>query len=300
MRRHNPILLIGATGQVGWELKRTLATLGEVVAVGRASFPLAVDLADPDTLRAAVEAVRPALIVNAAAHTAVDKAEEEEELSIALNATAPGVLAEEAKRIGAGFVHYSTDYVFDGAADTPYTEEDPTNPQGVYGRTKLAGEEAVRALGGDYLILRTAWVYGMRGHNFLRTMLRLGAERESLGIVADQIGAPTWSRAIAEATAQIVAQPGALSERGGLYHLTCGGETSWHGFASAIFERAEGELAVRGVKAITTADYPTPAKRPAYSVLSNRRLADTFGVELPQWTRALDLCMERDGSGEAV
>ena len=305
MRRHDPILLIGATGQVGWELQRTLASLGEVVVVGRGSRPLAADLADPDSLRAAVEAVRPTLIVNAAAHTAVDRAEEEEALSTALNAVAPGVLAEEAKRVGAGFVHYSTDYVFDGTADTPYIEDAPTNPQGVYGRTKLAGEEAVRAVGGDHLILRTAWVYGMRGHNFLRTMLRLGAERETLGVVADQRGTPTWSRAIAEATAQIVAQPGALSERGGLYHLTCDGETTWHGFASAIFQRGPhmaggAPLKVREVNAITTADYPTPARRPAYSVLDNGKLAECFGVRLPHWERALDLCVGCDALGGEV
>ncbi|GAB6041067.1 dTDP-4-dehydrorhamnose reductase [Endothiovibrio diazotrophicus] len=309
MRRHHPILLLGASGQVGWELQRTLATLGAVVAPGASgALPKAlprVDLSDAAALRAVVAEVRPALIVNAAAYTAVDRAEEEPALAEAINTIAPGVLAEEAKRCGCALVHYSTDYVFDGAANRPYREDDPTAPQGVYGRTKLAGEEAVRAVGGDHLILRTAWVYGLRGHNFLRTMLRLGGERERLAVVDDQRGTPTWSRAIAEATAQVVAQPGALSERGGTYHLTCDGETTWHGFAAAIFRRAphlEGAAppALRELKAITTAEYPTPARRPAYSVLDNGRLEEAFGVRLPPWERALDLCVGHDGTGAPV
>ena len=309
MRRHNPILLLGATGQVGWELARTLSPLGEVVAPATASHPAAVDLESVDALRALLGEVRPSLIVNAAAYTAVDRAEEEEARARAVNATAPGILAEEAKRLGAALVHYSTDYVFDGNGDTPYRETDAPNPQSVYGRTKLAGEEAIRAVGCDHLILRTAWVYGLRGRNFLRTMLRLGAERDSLAVVDDQHGSPTWSRAIAEATAQIIAQlpaqRGAFGERGGLYHLTCGGSTSWHGFASAIFERAPhmaeaAPLVVKEVKAITSADYPTPAQRPAYSVLDNTRLMESFSIRLPEWRRALDLCVGCDAAGGAI
>lgn len=292
------ILLTGKNGQVGWELERTLATLGEVVAVDRRGM----DLADPDSIRNAVRAARPDLIVNAAAYTAVDKAESEPGLAMAINGTAPGVMAEEAKRLGAAMVHYSTDYVFDGTKTTPYTEEDAPNPINVYGKTKLAGEQAVQAAGIPHLIFRTSWVYGRRGKNFLLTILRLAQERDELKIVDDQVGAPTWSRLIAEATAQILAQRRAnLSEVGGLYHLTSAGRTSWHGFARAILDRAARPRP--RLVAIPGADYPLPAPRPCNSGLSNQKMQRDFGLALPAWDAALALCCREmnapPGSGGA-
>ncbi|WP_197721872.1 dTDP-4-dehydrorhamnose reductase [Sulfuritortus calidifontis] len=285
------ILLTGVTGQVGWELQRSLACLGEVRAPGRQ----ALDLTQPDSIRRAVRDWRPELIVNPAAHTAVDRAEAEPDLAAAINAVAPGILAEEAAKLGALLVHYSTDYVFDGGKATPYVEDDAANPQNVYGRTKLAGEEAVRANNPKHLILRTSWVYGRRGGNFLRTMQRLMRERPELRIVADQIGSPTWSRLIAEATGQMLAQCLGPNRRPGFvpwgtYHLTCAGATSWHGFAQAIAELDRIEPAPRLIP-IPSADYPTPAKRPLNSRLSNARLAATFGLALPDWRRALELCL---------
>ena len=283
------ILLTGKNGQVGWELERTLATLGEVVAVDRQGM----DLADPDSIRRAVRAIRPDLIVNPAAYTAVDKAESEPQLAMAINGIAPGIMAQEAKLLGAAMVHYSTDYVFDGTKDSPYLEEDLPNPLGVYGRTKLAGEEAIRASGVPHLILRTSWVYGMRGRNFLLTILRLAKERDELKIVADQIGAPTWSRMIAEASAQILARHGTnLSDVSGLYHLSAGGQTSWHGFTQAILDHARsGEQALPRVIPITTPEYPLPAPRPLYSLLSNDKLLKTFDIGLPSWDASLALCV---------
>lgn len=294
------ILLIGREGQVAWELRRTLACLGEVVALDRQSRPLSVDLADPDSLRTAVREVRPDLIVNAAAYTAVDRAEEEQVLAYAINAVAPGVLAEQAKAIGAVLIHYSTDYVFPGDASTPYHEDDTTGPHGVYGRSKLAGETAIAQVGAPHVILRTAWVYGTRGRNFLLTMLRLMRERASISVVNDQIGAPTWSRLIAETTALLIAQaregkrfvPGG---REGVYHLTCGGQTSWHDFAQAIRDQAIGtgllpETCAR-LEPIPSHEYPTPARRPAYSVLGNDKLATHYGLRLPDWHEALNLCL---------
>lgn len=285
------ILVTGRNGQVGWELQRALAPLGEVVAADRAQL----DLADADSIRQAVRHIGPDLIVNAGAYTAVDKAEEDQVAAMAVNGTAPGVLAEEAKRLGAAIIHYSTDYVFDGEKGSPYEEIDATKPQGVYGATKLAGERAVAAAGVPYLTLRTSWVYGLRGKNFLLTMLRLAREREELRVVADQIGAPTWSRMIADATAAIVAQGHThggvarlLADRGGLYHLTAGGQTSWFGFASAIIAHAPNQPRMTP---ITTAEYPLPARRPAYSVMSSARLARTFGIALPDWRESLALCM---------
>jgi dTDP-4-dehydrorhamnose reductase len=287
------ILLVGAQGQVGWELRRSLATQGEVIAVGRQTAPHALDLSQPEAILPLVETIQPNWIVNAAAYTAVDKAEQEAELAQTINAIAPGLLAEAAGLVGAQLVHYSTDYVFDGTASSPYKEADAPNPQGVYGRTKLEGEEAIAKSGCDWLILRTAWVYGGRGHNFLRTMRRLAREREELRVVADQRGAPTWSRHIAEATAQILAQLGddraAWHRACGVYHLTSAGEASWHDFASAIVEhqRQNEPIACQRVTAITTADYPTPAQRPAYSALNCEKLATTFGIRLPDWKAAL-------------
>lgn len=286
------ILVTGRNGQVGWELRRTLAPLGEVVALDRAEL----NLADVDSIRQAVRHLGPDLIVNAGAYTAVDKAEEDAAAAMAVNGTAPGVLAEEAKRLGAALIHYSTDYVFDGDKGAPYEEIDAPRPQSAYGATKLAGEKAVAAVGAPHLTLRTSWVYGLRGRNFLLTMLRLAGERDELRVVDDQVGAPTWSRLIAEATAAIVAQGRAhggiahlLAERGGLYHLTAGGQTSWFGFAGAII--AQAPIKPR-MTPITTADYPLPAKRPAYSVMSSARLERVFGIALPDWRASLDLCLQ--------
>lgn len=285
------ILLTGKNGQVGWELQRALAPLGEVVAVDRQ----VLDLSSPDSIRAVIREVKPQLIVNPAAYTAVDKAESEPELAHAVNAVAPGVMAEEAKRLGAALLHYSTDYVFDGGKEGAYMEEDRTNPRNVYGKTKLAGEEAVQGSGAAHLILRTSWVYGARGKNFLLTMLRLAREREELKVVSDQIGAPTWSRMIAEVSAQILAQRiGHWPELAGLYHLTAGGSTSWHGFASKIVELGDVPAKPRIVP-IPTSEYPLPAPRPKNSVLSNHKLAEDFGLAMPEWGQCLQLCMERDG-----
>jgi len=300
------ILLAGREGQVAWELRRTLACLGEVVALDRKT-PLRLDLADADSIKNAVETVRPGLIVNAAAYTAVDKAEQDRDAAFAVNAEAPGLLAEQALRFGAGLVHYSTDYVFPGDAHAPYRETDATGPQGTYGASKLAGEQAIAATGAPHYILRTAWVYGNRGGNFLLTMLRLMRERELVRVVGDQLGAPTWSRLIAEATALLIARSldaegrFAPGERGGIYHLSCGGQASWFEFAQAI--RAAGleagllaETCAR-VERIPSSEYPTPAKRPAYSVLSNDKLFAAFGLRLPDWREALRLCLAEASAG---
>lgn len=294
-----PILLVGRDGQVAWELRRTLASLGHLIAVGRTSTP-GLDLTDPDSIRSLVQAHKPGLIVNAAAYTAVDKAEQEPDLAYAINARALAVLAEEARAIHAGLVHYSTDYVFPGDGTRPYREAEPTGPLGIYGDSKLKGEDAIRQSGVPHLILRTAWVYGGRGQNFLLTMLRLMRDRESLGIVNDQLGAPTWSRLIAEGTALALAQcrhNGTLSLESctGTYHLTAAGETSWFGFASRIRELAIArgllDTSAAILKPINTTEYPTPAKRPAYSVLSNQKLAERFGIALPDWGSSLELCL---------
>lgn len=285
------ILLAGKNGQVGWELQRTLLPLGRVHAFGHAEL----DLADAAAVRRKLDEVRPDAIVNAAAYTAVDKAESEPELANAINAAAPALLAQEAARRGALLIHYSTDYVYDGAKAAPYVESDPTNPLGAYGHSKLAGEAGIRAAGADHLIFRTSWVYAARGANFLRTMLRLAAERDELRVVSDQIGAPTWARLLAEATALAMRQ--ALAERrhgrfkSGLFHLACAGETSWHGFASAIVA-GRGGLRVKQVTPIATADYPTPAKRPANSRLDTAAFRARFGLALPDWRDCLHLCLE--------
>jgi len=294
------ILLIGRQGQVAYELRRTLACLGEVVALDRQTS-IRADLADLQSLRDAVNQIQPELIVNAGAYTAVDKAEQDTELAFRVNGEAPGVLAEAARAVDAGLIHYSTDYVFPGDADTAYVETDVVGPLSVYGKSKLAGEEAIRQVGVPHLILRTAWVYGRRGQNFLLTMLRLMRERESLRVVADQYGAPTWSRMIAEATALLVARTtyeGRFepAESGGTYHLSCGGRTTWHGFAVKIRELglAQGLLPETCAKleAIPTSGYPTPAHRPAFSVLSNDKLLDEFELALPDWEDGLALCLE--------
>lgn len=289
------ILLTGASGQVGWELQRALASLGKVVVPSRDEL----DLSRPETLSGAIRSIKPDIIVNPAAYTAVDKAESEQGIAYTVNAEAPHVLATEAARLGISLVHFSTDYVFDGGKKTAYVETDKPNPLGVYGASKLAGEKAVSESDAQHLVLRTSWVYGMRGKNFLLTMQRLAREKEELGVVNDQFGAPTWSRSIAEATAQILAMwlsPGTSEENrrqlSGTYHLSCAGKTSWHDFAAAILSnmQAAGEHTAR-LRAITTADYPTPAKRPANSVLSNEKLQQAFGIFMPAWDDALRLCL---------
>ena len=281
------ILLLGKNGQIGWELRRTLAPLGEVIAVGSRE----VDLREVAALRRLVAETRPGLVVNAAAYTAVDKAESEPKLCQQINGAAPEILAEAAMKVRALLVHYSTDYVFDGAKGAPYVETDAPNPLGEYGRSKLAGDLAVQATEADHLIFRLCWVYGARGQNFMRTMQRLARERERLRVVGDQLGCPTWSRMIAETTALVLKQVKSDPDRSafnGVYHVAAGGFTSWHGFASRIIElMPAAERKCRAVEAITTADYPTPAKRPAYSVLDCDKLQRTFGLRLPAWETSL-------------
>ncbi len=296
-----PILLIGRSGQIGWELERTLVSLGALVAVGRQDM----DLALPDSIRDCVRKISPGLIVNAAAYTAVDNAERELSLAMAVNGTAPGILAEEAKKLRVPLIHYSTDYVFgertqrgiDGEV-RPYIETDDVEPINEYGRTKLAGEQAVKAVGPSHLIFRTSWIYGSRGRNFLKTIQGLAEEREELRIVADQIGSPTWARMVAEATALILAKTwnvsgsGSLAETGGLYHLSADGSVSWHGFAMAILAAAEeGGKRVPRVVPIPSNEYPLPAARPSYSVLDNNAVKTTFGISLPDWHQQLRLCL---------
>jgi dTDP-4-dehydrorhamnose reductase len=281
------ILLTGCAGQLGRELKRSLCCLGEVIACDRQEF----DLADPDALRDAVRDAAPAVIVNAAAHTAVDKAESEPELAMAINAIAPGVLAEEAKRLGALLIHYSTDYVFDGTKPAPYTEDDSPAPLSVYGRSKREGELAIAAADGRHLIFRTSWVYGLHGANFMKTMLRLGKERDELRVVGDQIGAPTWSRHLADVTALVLARKDIPN---GLYHLAAAGETSWHGYAEAIFYEAQRVGLMDKspvVHRITSADYPLPAARPANSRLDCSRFRRDFDLTLPDWRTGLIDCL---------
>jgi len=286
------ILLLGKNGQVGWELRRTLAPLGPVWAL---DYP-EIDFTEPAALRKLVLDHKPQIVVNAAAYTAVDKAESEPERALLINGHAPAALAEAARQTGALLVHYSTDYVYDGAKRQPYVETDPPNPLSAYGRSKLAGDEAIRRAGCDHLIFRLCWVYGARGQNFLLTMLRLARERETLRVVADQVGSPTWSRLIAEATALALAQWLRAADRAalhGVYHLRAGGQASWHAFASRIVElMPPAERKCRAVEAITTADYPTPARRPAYSVMSCEKLRRTFGLELPDWEQSLRLVLE--------
>lgn len=304
---NHKILLTGKNGQLGDDLRHVLSRLGDVVATDRQQF----DLSRPDEIRKKIRELQPTLIVNAAAYTAVDQAEKDEAAARAINSQAPAIMAEEAKKIGAALVHYSTDYVFDGSKNSPYDEDDPPNPISVYGATKLAGEQAIRDSGVDHLIFRTAWVYSTRGKNFLLTILRLATQREELRIVRDQIGAPTWSREIAGATVKTLEQicnradaKAGWSERSGTYHMTAGGETNWYEFTRAILQEAAQapdsaawfraatngkELLTRRVLPITTAEYPTPARRPAYSVLSNSRLNRTFGIQLPDWRQQLKL-----------
>jgi dTDP-4-dehydrorhamnose reductase len=308
------ILLTGKTGQVGRGLARLLDRVGEVTALDRQQL----DLTKPEEIRQVVRGVRPDLIVNAAAYTAVDRAESEEAAAEAINAVAPGVLAEEAKRVGALLVHYSTDYVFDGTKGQPYEENDPTNPLSAYGRTKLEGERAIQQADPAYLIFRTAWIYAREGRNFLLTILRLATEKEELRIVQDQTGAPTSSEEIAAATVKVLEQirkPAANVRRWpeirGIYHMTAGGETNWYEFAKLILELAASQsrpqawlaaatrgrrLIARRIIPIATEEYPTPARRPLYSVLSSKRVNHEFAVTLPDWETQLRAVLS--GTGE--
>jgi dTDP-4-dehydrorhamnose reductase len=288
------ILLLGRHGQVAWELQRTLSSLGTLTTLGSDEL----DLADHDKLRSTMRTLKPQIVVNAAAYTAVDKAESEVELATAINATAPTILAEEAARLGSLLVHYSTDYIFDGRKAGFYVENDSTNPLGVYGQTKLNGELGIQSVGGDHLIFRTTWVYGRRGKNFLLTILRLAAERAELKIVADQIGAPTWSRSIASTTGQVLSQliTRQKSAISGVYHLSAAGSTSWHGFATKIVDYArqadpELQLAIEKILPIPASDYPTPAQRPANSCLDNSKLLNTFDLQLQDWEQDLRLAI---------
>jgi len=278
------ILLTGARGQVGAQLAAQLATHGDVTAVDRGTL----DLADPDAIVAAVRGLKPDLIVNAAAYTAVDRAETERDLAFAVNAIAPGILAAEAKRLSAVLIHYSTDYVFDGTARVPYAEDAPVAPLSVYGASKLAGEQAIAATGVRALTLRTSWVYGMHGSNFLLTIRRLAATRDELRIVADQTGVPNWCRELAAATVRIVAMGlPAVADRSGLYHVSSKGQATWFDFARAIV----GDVPIPRIVPITTAEYPLPARRPAYGVLATGRFERTFGFALPPWRDALAACL---------
>lgn len=291
------ILLTGKNGQVGFELRRSLAVLGEVYAVDVADC----DLSDEAAIRRLVRGYRPEVIVNPAAYTAVDKAEREPALAEAINARAPGVFAEEAERLGAALVHFSTDYVFDGRKDGAYTEADAPNPQSVYGATKLAGERAVQTTCTRHLILRTSWVVGAHGGNFAKTMLRLAAERDALNVVADQFGAPTSAALLADLTAHLVRQDGranAASFPYGLYHAVAGGVTNWHEYAGRVIDRARAagqpiRVEPQAIRPINTADYPTPAKRPANSRLDTTKLRDTFGIRLPDWKEGVDYILEQ-------
>lgn len=277
------ILLTGITGQLGQELEPLLAPLGDLTKVGRD----VLDFAKPEMIRQAMADVKPEIVVNASAYTAVDKSESEPDLAMAVNGTGVGILAEETHKLGARLIHVSTDYVFDGTQSHPYQETDPTNPIGVYGRSKLAGEEAIRQVGGDYLILRTAWVYGVGGKgNFVKTMLRLGSSRQELRVVSDQVGSPTWTKDLALAIASMIQN----APEPGIYHYTNSGVCSWYDFAIAIFEEAKAlgfPLKVELVAPISTAEYPTPAKRPAYSVLSHGKISAVMGTYPPHWRQAL-------------
>ena len=282
------VLLFGKGGQLGWELQRSLAPLGELTALDFDSTDYAADFSHPAGLAATVRALRPDVIVNAAAHTAVDKAESEPEFAAALNAEAPRVLAAEATALGAWLVHYSTDYVFDGSGTAPRDEAAATGPLSTYGRTKLDGENHIRGSGCKHLIFRTSWVYAARGGNFARTMLKLAAERDVLSVIDDQIGAPTGADLLADVTAHAIRAVLHDARLGGTYHAVAAGETSWHGYARFVIEwaRANGlpvRVAAAAIKAVPTSAYPTPARRPLNSRLDTRKLRETFGLTLPNW-----------------
>jgi len=286
------ILLLGKSGQVGWELQRSLAVLGRVTALDHDSTEHCGDFANPEGVRETVRALRPDVIVNAAAHTAVDKAESEPEIARLLNATTPGVLAEEAARLGAWLVHYSTDYVFDGSGTRPWVETDAPAPLSVYGATKLEGEQRIQQTGCRHLILRTSWVYAARGGNFAKTMLRLGSERERLTVIDDQWGAPTGADLLADVTAHAVRHLQSRPGDGGLYHCVASGETNWHSYAKYVLEHARQaqpaiELKATEVAPVPTSAFPTPARRPHNSRLDTTRLQTTFGLVLPPWKQGV-------------
>lgn len=301
------ILLFGAGGQVGHELVRCLAPLGQVTTCIRgpqnSDAHLVCDLSHPDSITRVIEQAKPDLIVNAAAYTAVDAAESDAEAAFQINANAPGVMAQAAAQRDIAMVHYSTDYVFAGTATIPYVETDETDPQGIYGQSKLEGEQRVAASGAAHLIFRTAWVYSVTGHNFVRTMLRLAAERDELTVVDDQRGSPVWARLLAESTASVVSRlsgcdtrnlAAAMAAHSGIYHLSARGETTWCRFAQHLLEKAQGLGLIQhipDVKPVTTADFPTPARRPAYSVLSNDLIEATFGITVQEWRNGIDLCL---------
>jgi dTDP-4-dehydrorhamnose reductase len=288
------VLLFGKGGQVGWELQRALAPLGELIALDFDSTgDLSGDFSQPEAVAATVRRVAPDLIVNAAAHTAVDKAESEADLARLINAITPGRIAQEAKALGAQLIHYSTDYVFDGSGDAPRDETAPTGPLSVYGRTKLEGEQLIAASGATHLIFRTSWVYAARGGNFAKTMLKLAGERERLTVIADQIGAPTGAELLADVSAHAARMLRARPELSGLYHCVAAGETSWHGYATHVIERARAaghaiKVAPDAILPIPTTDYPTPAARPLNSRLDTRRLRETFDLVLPPWQQGVD------------
>jgi dTDP-4-dehydrorhamnose reductase len=289
------ILLLGKNGQVGWELQRSLAPLGELIALDRYSTPLCGDLSKPEALAHTVRAVRPNVIVNAAAHTAVDKAESEPDVAHALNTAAPAALARAAAEVGAWLVHYSTDYVFDGEGQTPWQENDATGPLSVYGQTKLEGERAIVASGCKHLIFRTSWVYAARGGNFVRTMLRLAQERERLTVIDNQHGAPTGADLIADVSAHAIRQAMNTPDArlSGIYHLVASGETSWHGYASHVIAQArqlKPDLSwrVTEIAPVPTSAFPTPARRPLNSRLNSQRLQQSFGLTLPAWQQGVD------------
>jgi dTDP-4-dehydrorhamnose reductase len=278
-------LILGAQGQLGRELQSALQNAGQVIAHDRA----ACDLANPSSIRAAIWQAQPDVILNAAAYTAVDRAESEPDLAMYINGEAPGILADEAKKHNALLIHYSTDYVFDGTNSGPWLEDDPVHPLNIYGTTKLAGERNIQQTGGKFLIFRTSWVFSPHGHNFLRTMLRLGQEREQLKIVNDQTGAPTSAFALAAATHSILyhLDQHEQEDAAGIYHMTCAGQTTWFGFAQSIFANAKAGKPWASLTGIPSSEYPTPARRPANSVLSNQKLKAAFGIELPSWETAL-------------
>ena len=295
------LLITGANGQVGWELQRSLARLGEVIAMDRN----ACDLSRLQDLPRIIREVRPDILINAAAYTAVDKAEEEEALATMINGTAVGVIAEEVRKLGALLIHFSTDYVFDGTKPAPYTEDDAPHPINAYGRSKLAGERAIEQCGGDHLILRTSWLYAARGHNFLNTVLRLARERDELRIVVDQIGAPTWAREIADVTALIARRMRHERQKGtfvsGLFNVTAAGETSWFGLAEAILGYAQPARVGRSrpkIHPITSSEYPTAAARPKNSRLAGDRVRRRFGIALMDWNSALKACMHKNNFSE--
>jgi dTDP-4-dehydrorhamnose reductase len=291
------ILLIGPSGQIGHELRRALGSIGEVTTAGRSDADFALDLSYRSQIENVLRELSPEIVVNTAAYTAVDQAESEPEAAFAINAEAPAVMARAIKETGALLVHFSTDYVFSGEAQRAYTEDDETGPLGVYGQSKLEGERGIRSYGGRYLILRTSWVYGLRGENFLRTVLRIAAEKESLQIVDDQFGVPNWSRTLADGTVALLtaleSDPRPEEKLSGVYHLSATGETTWCRFARAVLDSLQGEAGIKAtmVEAIESADYPTAAKRPKRSTLDTGKLARDLGVELPHWRECLRHCL---------